>query len=81
MIGKSFDQASRLVKLRNPQAEITEALTPKPEAERAVDGALSSSAEAVRGWQALDASGRWCRVAMQWIGAPRLATGFASVSD
>jgi hypothetical protein len=46
MIGSPFDQAARLVNLRNRQAEITEALTPKQEAERAVDGAMPSSAEA-----------------------------------
>jgi uncharacterized membrane protein len=46
MIGRPFDQASRLVNLRNRQAEITEALTPKPESERTVDGAMTSSAEA-----------------------------------
>ena len=45
MIGRPFDQAARLVNLRNRQAEITEALTPKPEAEREVDGAMTSSAE------------------------------------
>ena len=45
MIGRPFDQAARLVSLRNRQAEITEALTPKPEAEREVDGAMTSSAE------------------------------------
>lgn len=34
MVDKPFDQATRLVNLRRRQAEITEELTPKPEAER-----------------------------------------------
>ncbi len=37
MIGRPFDQAARLVNLRTRQAEITEALTPKPETERDSD--------------------------------------------
>jgi len=45
MIDKPFDQAVRLVNLRRRQAEITEELMPKPEAERTSDSTIPTAAE------------------------------------
>jgi hypothetical protein len=45
MINKPFDQAMRLANLRRRQAEITEELTPKPEAERNTDSTIHLAAE------------------------------------
>ena len=45
MIGKSFDQTSRLAALRSRQAEITEALTPKPAEESPLGSTNSSEAD------------------------------------
>jgi hypothetical protein len=58
MIGRPFDQMPRLVALRNRQAEITEALTPKPAPETAPGSTSASISEVESRAEGLDCIGR-----------------------
>jgi hypothetical protein len=54
MVGRPFDQMTRLVALRNRQAEITEALTPKPAPETEAGSTKASISEEERRAQGPD---------------------------